>query len=95
MSARQWTTALRVENRRGVTRYVVSFSNGVTRASLFGTLRPFNNSPADQKLEAWECALDWMAHITPTPRKLTKPILRNFFPANRERRKHGFRRAAA
>ena len=94
MSARHWTTSLRVERRRGITRYVIAFTDGTTRASLFGTLRPFT-SPADQKLEAWESALDWLAHVTPEPRKLAKPILRNYFPENRQRRKPELRRAAA
>lgn len=88
MSARQWSTRLRVEKRRGVTRYVISFGDGHTRASLFGTLKPFAISPAVQKQEAWEIALDWLQHVQPVPRTPRREYQRVFFPKNRERRKH-------
>lgn len=97
MSGRLWTTSLRLEKRRGVTRYVIAFSNGHTRASLFGTLRPFTHSPADQKQEAWESALNWLAHVQPTPHRPRREYQRVHFPINRQRRKHRSfgRRAAA
>jgi hypothetical protein len=93
---REWATTLRVEKRRGITRYVVTFSDGRTRASLFGTLKPFTNSSADLKQEAWETALNWLAHVQPVSRRPRREYQRVHFPVNRQRRKHhGFGRRAA
>jgi hypothetical protein len=88
MSSRRWITNLRVERRRGAVRYVIAFTDGVTRASLFGTLHSFTNCLADQEREAWECAVDWLAHIQPVPQAPKRSYQRIYFPVNRERRKY-------
>ena len=73
---REWLTTLRVEQRRGSTYYVVSFSNGLTRASLYGSLAA---TPSEVKRVAWETALDWLAHVKPIPLKPRREYRRVYF----------------
>ncbi len=93
---RKWTTALRVEQRYGVSRYVVEFSNGHLSASLYGTLGPLAATPSTLKQAAWESACEWFSHVQATNRQPLRPVRRAHFPGNRQHRKHhGFGRRVA
>jgi hypothetical protein len=92
---RKWTTALRIESRYGATRYVIQFSDGHLRASLYGSVRPLATSPPALTEAAWQVAADWLAHLSPGTAGLQvgtswnpkKEIRRIHFPVNRRRRK--------
>lgn len=82
---RQWSTSLRVERRYGVTRYVAQFSDGLLRASLFGSLA---GDLSEVKQAGLMAAVDWMAHVHPIPRRPFRPVRRVHFPRNKSRKSH-------
>jgi hypothetical protein len=80
---RQWNTTLRVEKRYGVLRYVVEFSDGRLRASLYGVLPV--GPPSVLKQAAWEDADEWLLHVRPPKQR---PVCRAHFPKDKQHRKH-------
>lgn len=91
---RKWVTTLRTEKRRGTVGYVVEFTDGRLRASLYGSLPLAAHSALRQA--AWESAIEWLSHVQTAPRRLRRNYQRIHFPKNRSHRKHhAFGRKAA
>lgn len=98
---RQWAGNLRIEQRRGALRYIVQFTDGRLRASLYGNLEPLTTIPSALKQAAWVAALNWLAHTrhganSPPPQiKKLRYFRGHVKPGNKNHRQHQTVRRAA
>jgi hypothetical protein len=97
---RQWVGNLRIEQRCGALRYIVQFTDGRLRASLYGNLEPLTASPSALKQAAWTAALNWMAHTRPGS-DATEPQIKQLYyirnctrPGNKSHRQRRMGRRA-
>lgn len=73
--ARTWAATLRIEQRYGVMRYVLLFTNGRLTASLFGSIDPRSSlSPTEI---GWQVAADWLSHVRPHQPKRRRSSFHN------------------
>jgi hypothetical protein len=92
----RWTSRIRVESRDGRTRYVVTFSNGHSTATLWGAFTAASQANADVQAEAIAAATNWMAHVRPERQMKRLHYIRSQTnPNNRQRREHRTGRRAA
>lgn len=80
---RKWIMSLRIEQRYGSLRYVLTFTDGVLCASLFGSF-DLNTSPSALSSAAWKVAADWLSHVQAPPRHL-RPLATKKGSARRSR----------